>query len=163
MTAPLGFNPMRWRCEDPGRGCYNIKHRPKIELFAECLPGRIAFTDVDATVEVSSHFLFLEFKSAKMDLPTGQRIYFQRLTSLSSNITVVVVAAEAETMVVQATCVIAGGRMSPWEETDLQGLKDRIAKWATKAQQAGSSVPSPGRFTRAPWWMGGAPAEGNTP
>ena len=75
-----GFNPMRWDC---GRsGCFNQKRRPKIEIFADCLPGRIGFTDVDATVEINRHFLFLEFKAGP-HLPTGQRIYFEQLTRVA--------------------------------------------------------------------------------
>ena len=61
MSAVAGYNPLRWNCDD--RGCYNVKHRPKIEFFAGALPGKIAMTDVDATTEVNGHFLFLEWKS----------------------------------------------------------------------------------------------------
>ena len=40
MSAVAGYNPLRWNCDD--RGCYNVKHRPKIEFFAGALPGKIA-------------------------------------------------------------------------------------------------------------------------
>lgn len=45
-----GTNPLRWDCVS--RGCFNRLCRPKIELFAACFPGRIAMSDIDATVEV---------------------------------------------------------------------------------------------------------------
>jgi hypothetical protein len=127
-----GFNPMRWVCSE--RGCYNTKHRPKIEIFAECLPGRIALTDIDATVEVNGHFLFLEFKSPTIrELPTGQRIYFERLTALSDKIVVVVVFADAENMACRAIRTIHAGKTSEIEICSIDGLKERLRKWANKA------------------------------
>lgn len=132
MNAP-GYNPMRWQC--PERGCYNEKHRPKIEVFAGDLPGKIAMTDVDATTEVNGHFLFLEWKSGEpRDLPTGQRIYAQRLTSLSEKITYVVVCGDAETMEVKAVLPIAKGQMHPWQACNLDGLHEKIRRWSTKAK-----------------------------
>lgn len=128
-----GYNPLRHDCDVDG--CYNIKHRPKIEFFAGALPGKIAMTDVDATTEVNGHFLFLEFKSGQpRDIPTGQRIYFQRLTSLSPKITCVVVCGDAETMAVTHVLVIHAGRLHEWEECDLEGLFERVQRWATKTR-----------------------------
>lgn len=131
-TAP-GYNPMRWQCD--ARGCYNQKHRPKIEYFAAALPGKIAMTDIDATTEVNGHFLFLEWKSGQpRDLPVGQRIYAQRITSLSDRITYVVVCGDAETMQVSHVLPVHNGRIFRWEECDLDGLFDRIRNWATRAK-----------------------------
>lgn len=128
-----GYNPMRWQCSE--RGCYNVKHRPKIEYFAGALPGKIAMTDVDATTEVNGHFLFLEWKSGEpRDLPTGQRIYAQRLTSLSEKITYVVVCGDAETMEVKAILPVAKGKLHAWQSCDLEGLFERIKRWSTKAK-----------------------------
>lgn len=70
-----GFNPMKWDCEE--RGCFNRKMRPKLEEFAACLPGRIAFTDVDGIVEIGGRFLMLEWKSRPGRIATGQRIMFE--------------------------------------------------------------------------------------
>lgn len=132
MTVP-GYNPLRWECDT--RGCYNIKHRPKIEYFASALPGKIAMTDVDATTEVNGHFLFLEWKSGEpRDLPVGQRIYAQRLTALSEKITYVVVCGDAETMEVKAVLPIAKGQMHTWQSCDLEGLHERIRRWSTRAK-----------------------------
>ncbi len=132
MTHPNGYNPMRWRCED--RGCYNVKHRPKIEEFAKCLPGRIGMTDVDAMTEVGGRILMLEFKGEGVnEVPTGQRIAFERMTRLSSKITVVVISGNAETMEVRAIKKIEGGRWGAWEICNLAQLKDRIHSWAVRA------------------------------
>jgi hypothetical protein len=133
MTATDGYNPMRWQCDV--RGCYNVKHRPKIEIFADTLPGRIAFTDVDATVEVNGHFLFLEWKSGDpRDLPTGQRIYFQRLTFLSDRITCVAICGDAETMEISHVLPVHHGKLGHWQPCDLPTLKIRIKNWADRAR-----------------------------
>lgn len=130
--AADGYNPMRWRCDE--RGCYNVKHRPKIEVFAGDLPGKIAFGDVDAVVEVGGRFLFLEFKSGgPRDIPYGQRLLFERLTELSDRITVVVACADAETMETRALCIVHRGKFSPWELTNLDALRGRIRAWAARA------------------------------
>lgn len=133
MTTPSnGYNPMRYKCD--ASGCYNLKHRPKIEMFAGCLPGKIAVTDVDGTVEVNGRFLFLEFKSGQpRDIPIGQRIYFERLTSLSPRITAAVICADAETMECRAINVVRRGRWSGWEITNLQSLQERIQAWGDHA------------------------------
>ena len=57
---PLGFNPMRWDCDTDG--CFNVKRRPKIEMFADCFPRRINFGDVDGLVEIGGRFCLLEWK-----------------------------------------------------------------------------------------------------
>ena len=46
MTTANGANPLRWDCAK--RGCFNEKKRPKIEVFAECFPGRISFGKIIA-------------------------------------------------------------------------------------------------------------------
>lgn len=131
MTS-AGYNPLRWRCEE--RGCYNVIHRPKIELFAECFPGRIAMTDIDATVEVNGFFFFLEFKGGKVrEVPTGQRIYFERLTRLSTRIHAAVVHADAKTMECSSMATFHNGVMSEFESVDLDGLKFRLRAWAEHA------------------------------
>lgn len=33
-----GYNELRYNCET--QGCFNIKKRPKIEIFAECFPRK---------------------------------------------------------------------------------------------------------------------------
>ena len=46
----------------------------------ECFPGtRIRVTDIDGLVERNGHFLLIEAKSPGKDIPTGQRILFDRL------------------------------------------------------------------------------------
>lgn len=125
------FRPMQYDCA--ARGCYNIKHRPKFGVFADSLPGRISLTDVDATVEVNGRFLFIEFKSGEAHIPTGQRIYFERLSALSPRITCVVVCGDCERMEFVSLCVIKGGLLGAWQPTTTRDLADRIAVWARRA------------------------------
>ena len=130
MTSTGGYNPMRWECEN--RGCWKQKCSPNIEYFAHALPRKIAMTDLDGTVEVNGNFLFLEWKSHSGDIPTGQRIYFERLTKLSPNITAVIVAGNPETMEVERIKTIHSGKVFQWVECDLEGLFQRIEAWAKR-------------------------------
>lgn len=130
MHSPKsGYNPLRWNCNE--RGCFNTLKRPKIELFAEALPKRMAFSDVDAITEYRGHFLMLEWKSYRGDIPTGQRIMFERLTVPKRDTTVFVVAGNAETMEVTDCLVYASGRPSGWQECNLDGLITRIREWVS--------------------------------
>jgi hypothetical protein len=130
-----GFNPMRWNCEK--RGCYNIKHRPKIEVFHDIWPGKISMSDVDAIVEVSGNFLLLEWKSVAKELPTGQRIMYERMTQ-GARFTVLVVTGDAETMCVSSVSLFYNATRYPkpprqhWG-TDMDGLRKIMSRWCAHA------------------------------
>lgn len=130
MTSTGGYNPMRWNCKERGL-CWNLEHRPNIEYFAHALPRKISMMDVDATVEVNGHFLFLEFKGPGAQMTTGQRIYFQRITELSNKITVAVVEGECRTMAVNKILIIYKGKLGAWQDCDLDGLYERVENWAS--------------------------------
>lgn len=129
MLPNNGFNPLRWNCEK--QGCFNLEKRPKIEVFADCLPGKIAFTDVDGIVEVNSNFLFLEWKDHQ-ELGTGQRVLFERLTDCCPA-TVFVVEGNAKTMEIESVAVVWSGKVRPREIANLDGLRERIRKWVAWA------------------------------
>jgi hypothetical protein len=134
MTAP-GFNPLRWDCGV--QGCFNQKRRPKIEVFADCFPGRISLGDVDGIVEIGGNALLLEWKSEARELPTGQRVLYQRLT-WSGPVAVMIVVGDAETMAVTATSVFDGGSRFPehgYEPADLALIKTRLTAWSRWAAQ----------------------------
>jgi len=126
MSCDKGANPMRWDCAT--QGCFNLKKRPKIEVLADCLPGNMAFSDIDAIAEVCGNLLLLEWKSHP-GLGTGQRILFERLTLLCPAV-VLVVEGDAETMDVSSTSTIFRGGISPPQPTDLDGLREQIAAWS---------------------------------
>lgn len=132
MTREDGYNPLRWDCEK--RGCWNLLCRPNIEYFAHVLPRNIAMTDIDGSVEVNKKFLFLEWKSFEGDIPTGQKLYFERLTRISKDITCVIVYGHPHPMNVQKICTIWNGKLTEWEICDVDGLIERIHRWAAKAE-----------------------------
>lgn len=134
MNRPEGYNPLRWNCTD--KGCYNETLRPRIEEFAVCLPGKIAFSDVDGIVEVAGKFLMLEWKAKGGAITTGQRIMFERLTALSRKITVIVVCGHPREMRIDTVQVFLGGKSGPVEPSTLEQLKARIFAWADRAQQS---------------------------
>jgi hypothetical protein len=129
MSPGNGANPMRWDCAK--RGCFNIKKRPKIELLADCLPGQIAFGDVDGIVEINGNLLLLEWKEHQR-LSQGQRILFERMTRLCPA-TVLVVEGDAETMVVNSIRTVRRGRIEGAESADLDELRRRIRAWSEGA------------------------------
>jgi hypothetical protein len=133
--APQGANPLRWDCAR--QGCFNRKRRPKIEVFAECFPGRINFGDVDGIVEIGGNAMLLEWKSEARELPTGQRILYERLTR-SGMCSAMIVVGDAETMLVGATSIFDHGIRYPphgYEPADLDCIKGRLAAWSRWAGQ----------------------------
>ena len=116
---------MQWDCQ--AQGCFNWRKRPKIEIFADCLPGKIAFSDVDAIVEIGGNFLMIEWKSHG-DVPRGQRILFQRLTQFAP-VTVFIVEGDAETMEVDSIRFVSEGKMEDPFQADQTKLRELITQW----------------------------------
>jgi hypothetical protein len=132
MASGNGFNPMRYDCES--QGCFNKKRRPKIELFTEDLPEKIAFTDIDAVCEINGHQLWLEYKSFEGEINRGQHLLFSRQTNYQNkHHMVLVVVADAETMVTESVKTYYCGDVSKFEKCSLIQLKAIIKKWADKA------------------------------
>ena len=128
-----GYNPMRWNCEL--KGCYNVKQRPKIEIFADCFPGRINFGDLDASiVEINSRALLLEWKGAANQIPTGQHLTYQNL-SRTGLLVAIVVAGNAETMVITHLGLYVGGEFTGWREANLEAVKRMLKRWAQRARE----------------------------
>lgn len=119
---------MRYDCGKSG--CFNKVHRPKLEMFADCFPGRINFGDVDGLVEINGHFLMLEWKSHHGEIPTGQRITYERLVD-TGKFTIVIVCGNAETMEVTHGAVLRQGDTAvEWKEKSLDDIRYFITKWA---------------------------------
>ena len=126
-----GHNPMRWDCE--GDGCFNIKRRPKIEVFAECFPRKINFGDVDGLVEINGRFCLLEWKGEGGELKTGQRITYEAFTRLHGN-AVFLVEGDAEHMTARRYSIFWNGVQGNWVRADLDSLKGSIRGWAKLAR-----------------------------
>lgn len=131
MKSTGGYNPIYHDCEKSG--CWNVKYRPNIEYFAHAFPRNISMMDIDATVEVNGSFLFLEWKSFSGEIPTGQRIYFERITQLSPKITAVIVVGDCETMTVQSYQIFSDGKAHEPVSCNLDDLFLRIERWASRA------------------------------
>jgi hypothetical protein len=129
----MGGNPMRWKCA--ALGCYNELARPKIEVFADCFPGRICMGDIDGLVEINGKFLLLEWKSGPKEIPQGQRITYDVLVKIAGRMwTVLCIAGDAKTM--DVTHAMVYGKMARWEHADLWRCKRYMARWARWANQS---------------------------
>lgn len=133
--SPIAMN---WDCAR--QGCFNRKKRLKFAVFADCLPGKISFTDVDGLVEIGGNLLFLEWKDHQR-LGTGQRILFQRLTRFCPA-TVLIVEGDAEDMSVEAMATAWGGQIGPFQAATLKTLREAIRQWSNWAlvHPAGQSL-----------------------
>ena len=120
-----GRNPMRWDCKK--QGCFNVHKRPKIELFADCLPGRIAFSDVDGVVEICGNLLALEWKEHRR-VPRGQHLLFTRWTA-NGPATVIMIIGDARTMTVEEIAFVHKGVIGPWQDADFEGVRQYIRDW----------------------------------
>lgn len=131
--ASNGCNPMRWKCKE--QDCFNLKQRPKIEIFAECLPGMCAFGDVDAITEIGGRGLVLEWKSYPME-PwkfQGQRLMWERFTK-GAILSAIFIAGDAETMKVSHLAAFYNGKWHGWQPANLNKLKHHISNWAIWAK-----------------------------
>lgn len=125
-------NPLRWKCEQ--LGCYNKVARPKIEVFADCFPGRICMGDIDGLVEINGKFLLLEWKRDAREIPAGQRITYDMLVRMPDRMwTVLCVAGDAETMLVTHAMHYRHGRT--WRPASLASCKRFMARWARWANR----------------------------
>lgn len=121
-----GANPLRWDCAK--RGCFNVKKRPKIEQLAESLPRGCKFGDVDGLTEINGRGLLLEMKPAAIELSTGQRLAYERLT-ITGLLSVLVIAGDAETMEIRYLGGYFKGKWSGWSDATLQDVQAEIRKW----------------------------------
>lgn len=127
-----GFNPIRYRCDRDGGeippGCFNIKKRPKIEMFADCFAGKNAFSDVDGINETSGNALLMEWKPGPVDLSAAQRIMYSRIT-VGRRFSVICIAGDAETMEVTHCASFVNGKWKAWEPSSFEDVKKRIKGW----------------------------------
>jgi len=122
---------LRWDCTQ--RGCFNKLKRPKIEVFDDCLPGKIEFGDVDAIVEIKGRALVIEWKPAEM-IGRGQEIMWHRLTR-DKVLTAFVIVGDAETMEANARGRFFGGQWGGWKPSSLDEVKGAIRAWVSWAEQ----------------------------
>lgn len=122
---------MRWDCKK--RGCFNVKRRPKIEMFAGALPGKISFGDIDGIVEINGYALLLEWKSERNDPSTGQRIMYERLTR-NAPIMVLLMIGNAENMQISHCGKFYRGKFYGLQDATFDIVYNHIKAWAEWAK-----------------------------
>ena len=132
MKKDVGFNRMRYDCTL--QGCFNIKKRPKIEIFADCFPRRCNFGDVDGLIELGGNGLLLEWKPAPMELSTGQLKTYRRLT-VGRLLSVIVVAGDAEFMMATHRAGFVNGRWRDWKPATIDDVRRAMSAWAIWAEK----------------------------
>ena len=128
-----GFNPMRHSCEY--QGCFNLNRRPKIEVFAECFPRKIAMADVDGVVEMGGRFLFLEWKTPNAPISWGGRMTLCSFSKIPGSIAIAA-WGNAKTMDICQLMLWWDGRCyeSPYDPS-LERLKTWMERWASFADK----------------------------
>ena len=122
---------MRWDCDKDG--CFNLKRRPKFGVFDDCFPRRINFTDVDGIIEMGGKFLMLEWKGDGGSIQRAQHLLYERFTSGTGNVALVV-HGNAEDMSVRAFGYYIAGHYHEAKAATLIDLKKWLIGWATYAQ-----------------------------
>lgn len=117
---------LRYDCRN--QGCFNIKRRPKIEVFDDCFPGLNAFGDVDGLIERGGAFCLLEWKGAGGRITGGQKGSYRKFTKWRGNI-VFVVNGDAQTMAVTSYFIFWNGKEQPLIQASLEDIKDRLRQW----------------------------------
>jgi len=132
--SSAGYNPLRWKCEQ--LGCFNKVARPKIEIFAECFPRRIAMGDMDGYVEIGGKFLIMEWKhTGHESLEEGQRRAFDAfLRAPNRMFTILCICGDAHRMQVSSAMYYAGIG-SAWKPRDMEWCRRFISSWASWADR----------------------------
>jgi hypothetical protein len=110
------------------QGCFNVKLRPKIEVFDDCFGGSNAFGDVDGLVERNGAFCLLEWKSTLGRLTLGQAAAYFAFSRLPGCACFVAVG-DAETMVVNEYTLFWREKYQRVFPATLPELKDRVSGW----------------------------------
>jgi hypothetical protein len=127
-----GVNPLRWDCNR--NGCFNVKCHPKVEIFADCFPGLINFSDLDFWVEKNGFFLLMEWKGKGGAIRAGQDISFKAFSRIPGNV-VYVVDGDPETMKVWSYTLYEKGNRNEKISADLASLKTRLKAWMAWAEK----------------------------
>ena len=127
-----------WDCKD-GENCYRDHVLPNWAVFNECfVPTKIKITDIDGAVERNGHLLFFEVKQRTKDIPTGQRILFEKLTEISNRITVILlyIPGPGKEMDIQEYAVFWKGKMTEdWTPTTTEEIQNRVRDWFLRVHQ----------------------------
>jgi hypothetical protein len=126
-------NEMRWDCKR--QECFNVKKRPKLEVFSDCFDGKISMGDLDGIVEIAGNFLCVDFKASisRIGEYDGQVRMLKRMSTIPGW-SVAFIECDAETMVCSAIRWVVDGEMQGTEAIDTDGVKALFASWCEYAK-----------------------------
>jgi len=130
-ATATGYNPIRYDCSQ--YGCYLTECQPKTEMFSDCFPGKISFSDMDRIVERNGRALIIEWKGPGGEIKRSQEIMWGKLTR-GTMITTIAVNGDSKTMEVSAYRICWDGEWRNWQQSDFGELKLRITSWANWAE-----------------------------
>jgi len=122
---------IRHVCET--HGCYIKTQTPDWGFLDSSFTNKIRVGDIDGIVEANGHLLILEWKSFIGDIPTGQRIMFEKITKINKIIVFVVSGDPIETVPVHIK-IYSSGRLVANESCDSDKLKRYCSAWERKAR-----------------------------
>jgi hypothetical protein len=154
VSEANGYRPIRFQCQASGP-CWNRMHRPKVEVFAECFPRGIGFSDADGlwirrdadgwivhldrqyTRDRRDHYLWLEWKGIGAPQTTGQTLTGLAL-SRQQRWVVLGIEGDAATMAVRRYRYAEAGCWHPWIVGTLDDVKARMRDWVRRIEVASS-------------------------
>ena len=112
-------------------GCFNLKKRPKWEVFKDCLSRDASISDIDGIVDANGKaFLIFEWKDSDSEnLSEGQYRLYTNITKASPIFTAVIIYGNAETMEVRAIYRIRDGGIGEREPMDIKEVRRRLCWW----------------------------------
>ena len=117
-----------WDCKT--QGCYKEKCVIDWKFLSGVFIRDIRPMDIDGAVEVDGAFLFFEWKNEGGVLEDAQRWFYERLTKLSSKITVFILYGNSEKMELYHAQWIKNGFLSEKKSMSINDLKRICAKWS---------------------------------
>lgn len=132
INTKINTHKLRWDCDKSG--CFNKILRPKLEVFADSLPGKISFGDVDGIVEINCNGLMLEWKTSLCNITKGQSIMYEHLTRFAP-LTVFLIVGNAETMEITSFAKYFNGIFSGFSNSNVDIVKEKIRLWAEWARK----------------------------
>ncbi|MCA9367804.1 hypothetical protein KC887_06120 [Candidatus Kaiserbacteria bacterium] len=106
-----------------------------LDKLSDCLPKKLAFTDIDAATECHGHFLIIEMKDPSVyRVPTGQDLFMRRMSGLDDGlVTCVVVFGKPD--VPESAIIYWRGVKYPRFDIDADGLHNLIRRWYAHAKK----------------------------
>jgi hypothetical protein len=102
------------------------------KFIDDVLPGRMKVSDIDGIIEKNRHFLVLEGKKPKIEIPLGQKIMLEALWK-TGNCTVVYLWGE-HSFVEEMEVLYPNGSRSKKKAADIQTVQKFIKWWINKVE-----------------------------